>query len=253
MLVGIITGTIVGLVIGFFGAGSAVVGLPVILLMSNLDGHSALGTNVLGISMIAVFIFVYRTYRRDILFLEAAVFTIPGLIGNFLGVHIGLTFPGHSLLFILGFLIFLIAGWMYYLSGMKLNKGGKNDPSSAGHENLRRMVFIGIAAFIIGMTAGFFAISGGFLIVPALILVGKLNISEAAGTAIIPIAAFTGMAGIQYLISGSVDLTITYAMVLPGIICGVFGIWAAKHIPKPLMQKLFAVFLTLIGFYMILR
>ncbi len=82
---------------------------------------------------------------------------------------------------------------------------------------------------------------------------GKLNISEAAGTAIIPILAFTGLAGIEYLLSGSVDLTITYSMVIPGILCGILGIWLAKHISKPLVQKLFAVFLVLIGFYMIIR
>lgn len=82
---------------------------------------------------------------------------------------------------------------------------------------------------------------------------GKLNISEAAGTTIIPILAFTGLAGIEYLLSGSVDLTITYSMVIPGILCGILGIWLAKHISKPLVQKLFAVFLVLIGFYMIIR
>ncbi len=257
MLIGIFAGIIVGFVIGFFGAGSAVVGLPIILMFSNLDGHLALGTNVLGISMIALFIFLYRAYKKDILFLEAAAFTIPGIAGNFAGIHIGLLFPGHKLLFLLGFILFLIAGWMFYSSGKDIKaSGGKSEKTIRENLNsteMKRLALIGIFALVIGAAAGFFAISGGFMIVPALILAGRLDITEAAGTAIIPIVAFTGLAGIEYWLSGSVDFTITSAMVLPGILTGIFGIWLAKNLPKPLMQKMFAGFLVLIGVYMIFR
>lgn len=255
MLIGIFTGAIVGLVIGFFGAGSAVVGLPLILIFSNLGGHMALGTNILGVSMIALFIFLYRAYKGDILFLEASAFTVPGVIGNYIGIHVGLVFPGHKLLFLLGFVLFVIAGWMFYLSNRRNNNFADNsgDSESSKSKERKRIIFIGISALVIGLTAGFFAISGGFMIVPALILVGKLDIIEAAGTAIIPIVAFTGLAGIEYWLAGSVDFTITYAMVIPGIFFGILGIWLAKHLPKPLMQKMFAGFLVLIGCYMIFR
>lgn len=255
MLIGIFTGAVVGLVIGFFGAGSAVVGLPLILLFSNLGGHMALGTNILGVSMIALFIFLYRAYKGDILFLEAAVFTVPGVAGNYFGIHIGLIFPGHKLLFLLGFVLFVIAGWMFYLGSRKKNDSAGNAGSSGSSKSKerKRIIFVGITALVIGLTAGFFAISGGFMIVPALILVGKLDIIEAAGTAIIPIVAFTSLAGVEYWLAGSVDFTITYAMVMPGIFFGILGIWLAKNLPKPLMQKMFAGFLVLIGCYMILR
>ncbi len=257
MILGIAAGIIVGFVIGFFGAGSAVVGLPIILLFSKLDGHLALGTNVLGISMIAFFIFLYRAYKRDILFLEAVAFTIPGIVGNFAGIHLGLLFPGHKLLFLLGFILFFIAAWMFY-QAKKSIKTSHESVTNEKYEKLKskqigRLIFIGISALVIGATAGFFAISGGFLIVPALILVGKLNITEAAGTAIIPILAFTSLAGIEYWISGSVDFTITYSMVLPGVLFGILGIRTAKHLPKKKMQMFFSIFLTAIGFYMIFR
>lgn len=64
MYVGILAGIIVGFVIGFFGAGSAVVGLSIILVFSNLDGHLALGTNDLGISMIALLIFYIPYFQK---------------------------------------------------------------------------------------------------------------------------------------------------------------------------------------------
>jgi len=177
MFTGLLAGVIVGFVIGFFGAGSAVVGLPIILMFSNLDGHLALGTNVLGISMIALFIFLYRTYKGDILFREAAAFTIPGVIGNYGVIQMGLLFPGHKLLFLLGFILFLIAGWMYYSSSknVKSNLTPNNQIINKDQtKDSRRIILIGFSALIIGAAAGFFAISGGFMIVPALFLSANL-------------------------------------------------------------------------------
>lgn len=254
-MVGIIAGVIVGFILGFFGAGSAVVGLPVILLLSNLDGHVALGTNVAGVSMIAFLVLIYRFSKKDLLLLEAAVFTVPGLIGNYCGIKFGLLFPGHKLLFLLGFILFLIAGWIFYLSIRGDNRLAKRveTVNQEKNSNKKRLIYIGITAFLIGITAGFFAISGGFMIVPALMLIGKLELTEAAGTAILPIVAFTGLAGTEYWATGSVDTSISFTMLLPGIGGGITGIWLAKRLPKKIMQQLFAVFLVMIGIYMILR
>jgi len=256
-LVGIAAGIIVSFILGFFGAGSAVVGLPIILLFSNLNGHIALGTNVAGVSMIAFLVLIYRFTRKDLLILEATVFTIPGLIGNFCGIRIGLLFPGHKLLFLLGFVLFLIAGWLFF-QGVR---GEKNLIKNNNHPNYeeknsnskKRLILIGITAFVIGITAGFFAISGGFMIVPALMLIGKLELTQAAGTAIMPIVAFTGLAGTEYWVTGSVDVSLSFTMLLPGIGGGIAGIWLAKRLPKKNMQISFAIFLVMIGIYMILR
>ena len=154
---------------------------------------------------------------------------MPGLIGNYAGIQLGLVFPGKKLLFLLGFVLFLIAAWMIYSSKRTSGSAKGLNDSAANRNSTKRLFYIGLSALVIGGTAGFFAISGGFMIVPALILAGGLNITEAAGTAIIPIVAFTGIA------------------------TGVAGIWLAKHLPKTLMQRLFAVFLILIGIYMICR
>ncbi len=253
MYIGLLTGIVVGFVIGFFGAGSAVVGLPILLLLSGLTGHTALGTNISGVSMIALLILIYRSYRKDIFYTEAAVFTLPGLIGNYAGIQLGLVFPGKKLLFLLGFVLFFIAAWMIYLSKTKTGRAEDTDAHLEKTHYTKRLFYIGLSALVIGGTAGFFAISGGFMIVPALILAGGLNITEAAGTAIIPIVAFTGLAGFEYFNTGAVDTAIAFSMVPPGIATGIAGIWLAKHLPKTLMQRLFAVFLILIGIYMICR
>jgi uncharacterized protein len=251
LIVGIAAGIIVGFILGFFGAGSAVIGLPIILLFSNLDGHMALGTNVAGVSMIAFLILIYRFIKKDILILEAVVFTIPGLIGNYSGIKLGLLLPGHKLLFLLGFILFLIACWIFYLS-IRKDEATKN-AAEQKDKNKKRLFYIGIIAFVVGATAGFFAISGGFMIVPALMLAGNLELNQAAGTAILPIVAFTGLAGTEYFMSGAVDTTISFTMLLPGILGGITGIWLAKKLPKKIMQKLFAIFLVLIGIYMVMR
>ena len=112
----IFAGIIVGFVLGFLGAGGTVVGLPIFLIFSDLHGHQVLGTNAAGVAMVAASIFAWRVYKKDINLLIGIIFSLPGLIGIYIGTQLGLLYPGKKLIFLLGIILFFIAGWMLYLS-----------------------------------------------------------------------------------------------------------------------------------------
>ena len=256
MLAGLTAGWAAGFILGFLGAGGTVVGLPLLLVFSpSLGPHVILGTNAMGVSAIAIGLLAWRLYRREVRIPEAISFAIPGLIGIFIGVHLGLVFPGQRLIFLLSFVLVLVAVWMFYLSTQPTTSSTRAPDSSTiattlpspDHNRLIRMV---PAAFIIGVAAGFFAIGGGFMIVPGLILAGGLTLSEAAAASLLPIAAFSGLVGIEYLAAGSVDLSTSGFMLGSGIFGGLIGVWLATRLPKKIMQRVFALSLVLIGAYM---
>jgi uncharacterized protein len=243
-------GLLAGLALGYLGAGGTVVGLPFVLYLAGLSPHLALGTNALGVSLTALALLLWRLSRRQVPVRHGVIFTLPGVVGIYVGVQAGLVYPGRKLIYLLGLLLFVVAAWIYYLStlpGMGLVAAGVAEPRGR-----RRLSLMAPVAFVIGTAAGFFAIGGGFMIVPGLSLAGGLELTEAAAASLLPIAAFSGWIGAEYWKAGSVNLSIAGMMLAAGLVGGMIGIWLGQRLSKRATQRVFAVFLCLLGLYMTL-
>jgi uncharacterized membrane protein YfcA len=252
-LVAALSGLAAGFILGFLGAGGTVVALPILLYLGRLRPHLTLGTNALGVSVIAAALLIWRTRAREVRLLDGIVFAAPGLVGIYLGSQIGMVYPGKKLIFLLGILMFFIAAWMFYLSTQ--TNDSSNQPIDQARELLsarKRLSIMVVVAVAIGLVAGFFGIGGGFMIVPALIIVGGLDLNGAAATALLPIASFAALVGVGYFAAGDANIEMAVIMLLAGVLGGAGGIWLSKRLPKRAMQIAFAVFLTALGLYIIL-
>jgi uncharacterized protein len=254
MIWALVAGGAAGLVLGYLGAGGTVVGLPIMAYLAGLPPHRALGTNALGVSLAALALLFWRLRRGQIRIREGLLFGVFGLIGDGFGVRLGLAFPGRRLLFLLGILLFFAAGWMFTLSlqpeeGETWRSGPRRDDSEGA---LRWWAMIPTAVAI-GGTAGFFGIGGGFLIVPALVLTGGLDLMEAAAASLIPIVLFSGGISVAYCKGGAVDLGMAGLMLAGGLAGGIIGVRLGERLPKRVTQRIFAGLLVGIGLYMSLR
>ncbi len=254
MLWSLPAGFIAGFVLAFFGAGGAVIALPFFLFLAGLAPHTALGTNALGVALITAALLACRIWQRDVPLIEGLLLTVPGIPGIYLGARLSLIYPGQRLVFILGVLLFVIAAWIAFLSTRSTSRGSR--PSAESSRPVRRpgrIVTISIVAFAIGLAAGFFAVAGGFLIVPALIIAAGLPLAQAVAAALVPMSAYAAVIAFEYSSAGAVRLDWSAVMLAGGIAGGLFGIWLSKRLPKILMQRALAVFLALLGVYIVLR
>ncbi len=254
MIAGLAAGMIAGFVLGFLGAGGTVVGLPILLFLSSIPLHTALGSNALGVSLIAAGLLVWRLSHHELHLTEAIVFAIPGLLGITVGVRLGMAFPGQRLIVLLSVVLVAVAVWMFYLSTRQETGGVTKRPEQisqpAATLRLKRLGRMVPAAFTIGTIAGFFGIGGGFMIVPALIITGGLTLRDAATASLLPIAAFSGLVGVEYWAVGAIDLGTTGAMLGAGLLGGGLGVWLAGRLPRKTMQRIFAISLIFISAYM---
>lgn len=252
----VIAGGLAGLALGFLGAGGTVVGLPFALYLAGLDPHVALGSNALGVSIIALGLLGWRLWQGQVRIREVIFFTLLGLAGIRIGALIGLAFPGQRLVFLLGIILFLASGWFIYLSLQPEKKNPlpthSNKNPSEKLQGMGSFLRISLTGLVVGIIAGFFAIGGGFIIVPALVIAGGLELSEAASSGLLPIALFFGWIGIQYLLAHSIDTRFSLQMFIPGLLGGAAGIWLGTKLSKRTTQRIFAVFLACLGIYMLL-
>ncbi len=116
--------------------------------------------------------------------------------------------------------------------------------------NLPKLLLYGVA---IGLVTGLLGAGGGFLLIPALVLLLDMPMKEAVGTSLLIIAlnsliGFTGDLG-HYIIDWKFLITITMIAV-----AGIFvGGYFAKKIEGPKLKKAFGWFVLLTGIYIVIR
>lgn len=228
------------------------IGLPIILIGTQLSEHAALGTNATAISVLAAVLAAWAIYRGQAQWRDALVFSLPGLLGAYFGIVLGLAVSGRQLIFILGWVIFAAAAWMLWLSRRK--EPLFHGPPSPDPDDFRRRAYMLIpAGLAVGWVSGFFAVGGGFMIVIALMLGGKMPVRLASQTALIPIALFTGLEGRQYAAAGHVHLGPAGLMLAAGLLTGLLGFRLANRTPRHLLQGVLAGLFVLIGVYFLVR
>lgn len=254
----ILGGVLAGLALGMLGAGGTIIGLPMFLYLGGPQGHAAFGTNALGVAVIATLLLLWRVFRREINLAHGIAFAIPGLFGIAIGARLGLVYPAVKLIFLLSFLILVVACWIGYLSMRPVSTEKAKPANQSQHQpglmssiERRQLVRIVPTAFVVGVISGFFAIGGGFLIVPGLAIAAAIDLRMSARASLVPIAAFAGLDAIEYIHVGDVQFAMSNIMIAAGLVGGIAGLVLADRLPLQIIQRVFAVFLGIVAIYMI--
>jgi uncharacterized membrane protein YfcA len=128
--------------------------------------------------------------------------------------------------------------------------GGGNNESSVQKFNYPVILLEGT---VVGLLTGLVGAGGGFLIIPALVLLSKLPMKQAVGTSLLIIAAksligFTGDIS-HYTMDWKLLLTVT-ALAIAGIFA---GNWLSHKIHADKLKKGFGWFVLVMGIYIIAK
>lgn len=225
-ILGYIASLLIGLALGLFGGGGSILAIPVLVYLFEIEPvrASAYSLFIVGSASLLGTLAKQRDglvdFRTGILFGIPSVATIfctrkwfVPLLPDTLATLDGFTLTKRLL--ILGvFVVFMIASAMSMLR--------KNQPArlSATNIPLHLMILQGCA---IGFVTGLVGVGGGFLIIPALIVLTNLPYKTAAGTSLLIIAmnSLIGFAGdvTNYSMDWTFLLTIT-GFALVGLLVG---------------------------------
>jgi uncharacterized membrane protein YfcA len=118
-------------------------------------------------------------------------------------------------------------------------------------KNKKRIILTGL---LVGLSAGYFGIGGGFLIVPALIhAIPGLNMIDAIGTSLLPVSTFSSVTAARYSLSGEINLPVAILFVLGGMIGGLYGTKISSKVPRDTLKQAFAIMLIVIAIYIIIK
>lgn len=239
---------LIGGVLGMLGGGGSVLVVPVLLYVLELEPKAALLTSQVLLSVASAVAVLVHIRARRVIFSTGLLFGAASMLGAYLGGRAACHVPAQLLL--LGFTGLMLLSAVQMLRGRR-SAAAAGAPALAGG---KRLPWRGSAVgFPTGFLAGMLGVGGGFLIVPALILLGGLPIESAVGTSlfIISLQSLAGAAG--YMRHASADpqvVSVLAAAMAGGSICG--GL-LSQRLPGALLRRLFAILLLVSALFMLWR
>lgn len=177
----LIAGSAIGAVLGFVGAGGAMLSVPILMYGFGFDAKSATTAALAIVFLAALSGAIPKARKGHILYRDALVIVGLGLITNFGFATIADDLPDSFIT--TGFALVLI------LAGLSMLR----NPKFSEHTRMPIPILI-VISLAIGTITGLFGIGGGFLAIPILILFYNVAPARAAGTSlfIIMINTLTG-------------------------------------------------------------
>lgn len=245
------SGAAIGVVLALIGGGGSILAVPLLVYLVGMPStHAAVGTAALAVAANATVSLGLHARRTRIHWPCAAVFSVAGVGGAFLGAALGKATDGEKLLALFGLVMILVGTLM-----LRSQRTGGDDVWLT-RASARRLVprLVGLSAGV-GMLSGFFGIGGGFLIVPGLMMATGMSLQAAASASLIAVAAFGLASASSYAWSGLVDWPVAGLLVAGGVAGAMLGARANAALArqKGILTRLFAGFVIAAGLYVGLR
>jgi len=242
-------GLLIGAVIGAMGAGGSLLTVPVLVGVLGLTPYAATTGSLVVTAATASTGMTVHAREGRVRWGAGLTIALLGLPASWLGSHLARSMPGNVLLALFGVVVLIGSITMFATSRHK-----KSDQpvqraltcplwSWCRAFTYARWLVIGS---VVGLLAGMFGVGGGFLIVPALIVVAGLEAHDAAGTSLLVIT-INSLAVLAIRASGGIDLV----PILPFAITAVIGAWAGARYSNRLssrhLQQAMAILLLLVA------
>ncbi len=201
----------IGIALGLLGGGGSILTVPLLVYVAGLDAKAAIASSLFVVGVTSIFGLISHARAHRVRWRTGLIFGAAGMVGAFAGGKVGALLPGALLL--IGFAV------MMAITAIAMIRGRKKIATS--HHGDLPVVRVLIDGVVVGFVTGIVGAGGGFLVVPALALLGGLPMPIAVGTSLLVIGmkSFAGFAG--YASSVSIDWQVTL-LVTAGAIVGAF-------------------------------
>ena len=237
----LISAVLIGLSLGLFGSGGAILTLPALMYLLGYDEKLAVISSLVIVGCIAFISSIPHWYKGNVSAYHLFYFAIPGLGLSYFGAYVGSNASSWLQLTIFVLLMVLAATKILLVQGHDVDPAKTQSPLK-----------LSIAGLIVGFMTGFIGVGGGFLIVPALLFLAKLDLQRATATSlsIISIQSVLGLVSYhEYSNDVFNQLNWLHLSVFSGL--GVLGSLMGSGIKTRLnperLTKIFAYFLLVMA------
>lgn len=238
----------IGVTLGLLGSGGSILTVPVLTYLVGQETKVAIAGSLMIVAIISIFAVIPYARQKEVQWRTVVIFGVPGMAGAVVGAW-GAHFVSDAVQMLVFTALLLIASYLMFKPIKLKETGGQAE---------RAMFKIALDGFIVGAVTGLVGVGGGFLIIPALVILGGLSMRLAVGTSLVIIAikslaGFIGYIPVLEALELSVDWNIIWIFSAIGIVGGWLGHKISAKVNQELLKQGFAVFLVLMGLFILYK
>jgi uncharacterized protein len=239
---GVMLALVIGLGMGLLGGGGSLVAVPAFSFLMHFPPKDAIVTSLAIVGVAAAAGASAALMRRVLPFTTAAIVGVSAMAGAAAGSRIGAMLSDRTQFMALGLLMLVAAAALVWAPSPR-----DASPAPAARPLL---VLIGIVA---GALTGLVGVGGGFLIVPALVIGGRLPMRQAAAASLLVIALAAIAAVPGYVGAVTLDWRLIAPLAGVAAVGAIAGGMLAQHLSQARLQQAFAALLVILGPYLLLK
>ena len=238
---------LIGVSLGLLGGGGSILTVPILVYVAGLPAKEAIAASLFVVGVTSLAGVVSHARGGRVQWRTGLMFGLAAMAGAFTGGLLGGHIPGDWLL--IAFALMMVATSLAMLRGRK-DKSPSSHRREDGSLPLARILVDGS---VVGLVTGLVGAGGGFLVVPALVLLGGLPMSVAVGTSLIVIAmkSFAGLAG--YLTSVTLDWPLVLGVTGAAVVGSLVGGRLAGRVPEAALRQGFGWFVLVMGGFVLVQ
>jgi uncharacterized membrane protein YfcA len=231
---------LIGLALGLLGGGGSILTLPILVYALGVPDRQAIAASLVIVGTTSLAALLQHARAGNVAWRTGLVFGAAGMAGAFGGGLLAQFVPERVLL--------LMFSAMMLATALAMFRGRRSPRAQVGSHSTARIVLDGL---VVGVVTGLVGAGGGFLVVPALVLLGGLPMQKAVGTSLLVIAmkSFAGYLG--HATHESIDWLLTATIAGTAVIGSLLGGLLAPHVPADTLRKAFAGFVLVMAFFQI--
>jgi uncharacterized membrane protein YfcA len=260
VFVGYIAAVFIGISLGLIGAGGSILTIPVLVYLLGIPAINATSYSLFIVGMSA-FAGVLRYLKHNLVCVKTVlVFGVPSVLGVFTTRKFLLhRIPDH--LFFIGSIdvtknaaLMILLAVLMIIASVSMIRKTPNVRTDLEKNNVQyRYFLIFQQGIVVGCLVGLLGAGGGFLIIPALVVLAKLPMKKAVGTSLAIIALNSTIGFLSDFGVHQFDwqfLSKFTGLAIAGIIIGTY---LNKFISGVKLKPAFGWFILVMGFYIITK
>ena len=242
---------VIGVCLGLLGSGGSIITVPSLIYLVGQEEKVAIAGSLAIVGAVSLAGAIPYARRREVDWPSVVVFGIPGMLGTYCGAYLSQFVTGETQLVIFECVMLLVAVIML--------RSPKGDEIASAEPRARRPVpKIALDGLLVGTLTGLVGVGGGFLIIPALVILGGLPMRTAVGTSLLIIAlksasGFGKYVGVLEESGLSLDWQVLGIFIAIGIAGTLLGQRISRSISQAALRRGFGVSLVVLSVWMLAR
>jgi uncharacterized membrane protein YfcA len=233
---------LIGISLGLLGGGGSILTVPILTYAGGMETKAAIAASLFVVATTSGVAAISHARAGRVRWRTGLVFGLAGMAGAYAG--------GRFAAFIPGKLLMVLFGLMMATTAIAMLRKPRRLIATRTDMPVGKVIGEGI---VVGIVTGLVGAGGGFLVVPALVLLGGLSMDAAVGTSLVVISmkSFAGLAG--HLGHVDIDWATTLGVTIAAIAGSFAGGSLAGRIPPAVLRRAFGLFIIVMAAFVLFK